>query len=208
MTPYQTFFTNRPTQEIAQTLLGKVLRYDGPNGVVSGYIVETEAYLGQDDSAAHAFKGRRTAFTEPLYGPPATIYIYQLHRQYMFDIAVQDQDVPQGVLIRAIEPKEGLTIMQENRPVAGVNITNGPGKLMQALGVQSKEMNMQPLEQAKLTVDITDGQTPANILSSARIGVNADAKTGLHPYRYYVAHNPYVSQTKKRDMDFTSRGWS
>lgn len=209
ITKYQSFFTNRPTPEIAQDLLGRLLIYHGPQGIVSGYIVETEAYLGQADSAAHAFKGRRTAFTEPLYGEPGTIYIYQLHMQYMFDIAVQDKDVPQGVLIRAIQPADGLGIMQDNRPVDGVNITNGPGKLMQALGIQSKEMNMQSLETADITIALDDQlkKHPQEILESARIGVNANGATGQHPYRFYVAHNPYVSQMKKREMDTTTFGW-
>nr|WP_252902619.1 DNA-3-methyladenine glycosylase [Paucilactobacillus hokkaidonensis] len=198
MTNYQSFYTNRETTAIAKDLLGKVLSYRSEQGVVSGYIVETEAYLGQQDSAAHAFNGRRTAFTEALYGQPGTIYIYQLRQQYMFDVVVQDEGNPQGVLIRGIEPLLGRSIMLRNRVIDGVNLTNGPGKLMQAFGIQSKQMNMQLLENADLTVKLTTDHYPAQIAASTRIGVNANGATGLQPYRFYVAHNPYVSRMKKK----------
>lgn len=207
MTEYQSFYTNRSTLAIARDLLGKVLRYQSEQGLLSGYIVEAEAYLGELDSAAHAYNGRRSTFNEALYGAPGTIYIYQLRQQYMFDVVTQKKDVPQGVLIRAIEPKDGQQLMLKNRPVTGVNLTNGPGKLMQALGVQSKRFNMQPLKNAKLTVELVSDHQPIKVASSSRIGVNANGETGLQPYRFYVDHNPYVSKMRKRDMDLTGRGW-
>lgn len=207
MTKYQSFYTNRSTVEIAQDLLGKVLSYQSDQGLLSGYIVEAEAYLGESDSAAHAYNGRRSTFNEALYGEPGTIYIYQLRQQYMFDVVTQASDVPQGVLIRAIEPKDGQQIMLKNRPVEGVNLTNGPGKLMQALGIQSKVFNMQPLENSKLTVELVTDRQPANIAASGRIGVNLNGETGLQPYRFYVAHNPYVSRMRKKDMDLNNFGW-
>ena len=77
LSEYQQFFTGRPTTEIAQDLLGKLVVYDGPDGMTGGYIVETEAYLGENDSASHAFNGRRTGYSESLYGQPGDIYLYQ-----------------------------------------------------------------------------------------------------------------------------------
>ena len=92
LSEYQQFFTGRPTTEIAQDLLGKLVVYDGPDGMTGGYIVETEAYLGENDSASHAFNGRRTGYSESLYGQPGDIYLYQIRGHYCFDIVVQDKD--------------------------------------------------------------------------------------------------------------------
>lgn len=207
MSRYQSFYTNRSTITIARDLLGKILSYKSKQGLLSGYIVEAEAYLGELDSAAHAYNGRRSTFNEALYGEPGTIYIYQLRQQYMFDVVTQEREIPQGVLIRAIEPKEGQQIMLHNRPVEGVSLTNGPGKLMQALGVQSKLFNMQPLENADLTVELESDRRPIKIVSSSRIGVNASGQTGLQPYRFYVDGNPYVSKMRRREMDLDTHGW-
>ncbi|MFD1672446.1 DNA-3-methyladenine glycosylase [Agrilactobacillus yilanensis] len=202
------FFDHRPTPAIAQDLLGKTLLYHGPHGAVGGLIVETEAYLGQQDSAAHAYQGHRSRANEALYGTPGTIYIYQRHGQFCFDIATQAKDEPQGILIRSIEPTIGLTIMTQNRPrPKPYELTNGPGKLMQALGIQDTNLNLAHLDQAPLTIDLTTFKRPIQIQESPRIGVRKNGGWVAKPLRYFVAGNPYVSKMLKRDMALDSHGW-
>ena len=176
LTKYQQFFTGRPTVEIAKDLLGKLVKYQTKNGIIGGYIVETEAYLGEKDSASHAFNGRRTGYSESLYGMPGNIYL-------------------------------NIDKMIENRQMAGVNITNGPGKLVQALGIHSRDLDGQPMETSPLTVDLHNYKIPGEIAISARIGVNLKGKDGLSPRRFYVKGNPYVSNVKKQDMDLECHGW-
>ncbi len=133
------FFSEGTTDEITKKLLGKLLVYNSPQGLMSGYITEAEAYLGAKDSAAHAYQGKRTPSNEALYGYPGTVYIYSIHSRLCLDIATQAKDTPEGILIRGIEPYQGIKWMERNRSKHGYNLTNGPGKLMQALGIEDKK---------------------------------------------------------------------
>lgn len=208
LTDYQRFFTERPTVEIARSLLGKQIVYHSKTGDTGGLIVETEAYLGEHDSASHAFNGRRTDYSKSLYGQPGNAYIYQIRSHYCFDVVVQDAEEPQGVLIRAIEPTRNLTQMIKNRGRSGVNVTNGPGKLMQALGIQSRHLDGQSLENGPLTIEIDQHfKIPQEIMTTSRIGVNQSGKNGQSPYRFFVKGNPYVSGIHKRDVDLEHHGW-
>jgi DNA-3-methyladenine glycosylase len=201
------FYSSSTTDQISREMLGMLLTYDSPKGLVGGWIVETEAYMGQKDSAAHAFKGRRTASNEPLYGPPGTVYIYSIHGRYLLDVAAQEKDVPQGVLIRAVEPTIGLDIMEQNRTKHGVDLTNGPGKLMEAFGIADKKMNMEIFGDSKLNIHQQDKKIPAHIEESNRIGVANQGTWATKPLRYFVKGNPYVSGIKKRDVDLKTHGW-
>lgn len=201
------FYASASTDEIAKQMLGMLLTYESPKGRVGGWIVETEAYMGQKDSAAHAFKGRRTASNEPLYGPPGTVYIYSIHGRYLLDVAAQEKDVPQGVLIRAIEPTIGKDIMLTNRAKDGVDLTNGPGKLMEAFGISDKKMNMHIFGDVALDIHQDEKKVPAVIESSNRIGVSNQGDWATKPLRYFVKGNPFVSGIRKRDVDSETRGW-
>lgn len=207
LSAYQRFFTGRPTTTIARDLLGKLVRYRGLDGETAGYIVETEAYLGENDSASHAFNGRRTGYTESLYGQPGNIYLYQIRGRYCFDIVVQAAGNPQGVLLRGIEPAVGRSLMEKRREQHGANVSNGPAKLIQALGINSRELDGQTMEDAPLTVDLSGGKIPREIIVSSRIGVNRSGKDGNAQRRFYVAGNPYVSGMKRREMDLIKHGW-
>lgn len=207
MTTMAEFFSGRSTEIITRDLLGKLMRYESPKGLVSGYIVEAEAYLGVADSAAHAYEGRRTKANDALYGAPGNIYIYTSRGYYAFDIAVQREGEPQGILVRGVEPKDGLDIMMSNREKSGSELTNGPGKLMQAFGVSDLHWNNTMLENSPFTIDLQDTRQPAKILTSARIGVSKRGGQTNAPYRYYVAGNPYVSGMRKRDMNLETHGW-
>lgn len=207
LTKYQQFFTGRPTPEIARDLLGKMVEYHDHGGVTGGYIVEVEAYLGEGDSASHAFNGRRTGYSESLYGMPGNIYLYQIRGHYCFDIVVQNEEEPQGVLLRGMEPALGVAQMKKNRQMTGVSISNGPGKLVQALGIHSRDLDGQPMETSALTVNLDDYKVPQEVVTTARIGVNLKGKNGLSPERFFVKGNPYVSNMRKREMDLENHGW-
>ncbi|PTM24090.1 3-methyladenine DNA glycosylase [Lactobacillus sp. PFC-70] len=200
------FYTGRPTEQIAQELLGHELVYTTPAGTMSGWIVETEAYLGQQDTAAHAFNGRHTAANAALYDAPGTIYIYVLRGFYMFDVATQAAGTPQGILIRGIEPHQGLDLMRQHRDKPDPAITNGPGKLMAALGIQSKALNRTMLGAKNLTITPTMTRRPKQVAATARVGVS-DGSWHDRPLRYVVAGNPYVSASRKRDWDREHHGW-
>lgn len=200
------FFTGRPTPQIAQDLLGHELVYQTPAGTMSGWIVEAEAYLGEQDTAAHAFNGRYTAANAALYDAPGTIYIYILRGYYMFDVATQAAGTPQGILIRGIEPHEGLELMQRNRDKPIPDVTNGPGKLMAALGIQSKDLNRTMLGAQNLTITPTATRQPKEVAAMSRVGVSAGSWQD-RPLRFTVAGNPFVSGSRKRDWDRENHGW-
>ncbi|WP_251545863.1 DNA-3-methyladenine glycosylase [Limosilactobacillus caecicola] len=207
MDDYQRFFTGRPTTTIAQDLLGRLVLYQGASGTVGGLIVETEAYLGEDDSASHAAGGRRTHYTESLYGAPGTLYIYQIRSHYCFDIVVQNTGEPHGILLRAIEPTVNVQQMIKNRGMTGVNVSNGPGKLMQALGIQDRSLDGQPMAIAPLKIKLQKRRMPRQIISGPRVGVNQAGKNASDRLRFYVAGNPYVSKIRQRDVDSEHYGW-
>lgn len=201
------FFSDGTTDEIAKKLLGKLLVYHSVAGVMSGYITETEAYLGVKDTTAHAFAGKRTPSNEPLYGVPGTVYIYSIHSRLCLDIATQAKDIPEGILIRGIQPVQGIELMEQNRAKHGFDLTNGPGKLMEALDITDKQMNLLEFGDTKLDIDLAHGKTPEKIISTGRIGVSTQGSWSEKPYRFIVAGNPYVSKVTKRDMNLTTYGW-
>lgn len=200
------FFTGRPTEQIAQELLGHELIYQTPAGTMSGWIVEAEAYLGEQDTAAHAFNGRYTAANAALYDDPGTIYIYVLRGYYMLDVATQANGIPQGILIRGIEPNRGIELMQTHRDKPLPDLTNGPGKLTAALGLQSKALNRTPLGAQNLTITPTVTRHPRQVMATSRVGVSAGSWQDK-PLRYTVAGNPFVSGSRKRDWDRENHGW-
>ncbi|MDD9150596.1 MULTISPECIES: DNA-3-methyladenine glycosylase [unclassified Sporolactobacillus] len=204
---YSDFFNHRPTEEIARAILGKRLVYRSPQGLLSGYLVEVEAYLGEKDSTAHAYKGRRTAANEALYGPPATIYIFTLRGYMMLNVITQNPGTPQGILIRAAEPEHGRAIMEQNRGKTGFALTSGPGRLTQAFGIRDRSLNLESMGTAPLHIALNGGRQPAEIAASARIGVSRRGNSTFAPYRFFVKGNPYVSDMKKRDMDLATHGW-
>lgn len=202
------FFQNRSTAEIARDLLGRVLTYDSPNGLVGGLIVETEAYLGPTDRAAHSYGGHRSPANEGLYCVGGSLYIYSRRQYYFLDISTQEKDNPEGILIRAIQPTIGQEIMLANRIKGGFELTNGPGKFMQAFGVVDKSADLLLLTDSPFTVNLDHKKTPNTIAASPRIGINAsDATWANAPLRFYVSGNPFVSRLRKRDYDLANFGW-
>lgn len=207
---YSTYFTNQSTDKIARDLLGRPLYFNNDQKL-GGYIAECEAYMGVNDRAAHSYGGRRSQANEGLYGPGGTIYIYSQRQYFFFDIATQEKDEPQGILIRAIEPAWGIETMIHNRSgKTGPLLTNGPGKMMQALGITSRKWDLHFLSDSPFTIDLDDNHKniPQEIIASPRIGINqSDPVWTNKKLRFFVKGNPYVSKMKKRDYQ-ENHGWA
>lgn len=199
---YDSFFKNRPTETIAEDLLGRTLSFNNGNEVLSGTIVETEAYLGQKDRAAHSYNGRRSQANEGLYRSGGTLYIYAQRQYFFFDVATQEAGIPEGVLIRAIDPIQGITTMEKNRHhKTGVLLTNGPAKMMQAFGIDSRKWDLHSLADSPFDIDLTAKKNIQEIKAMPRIGINqSDPYWAQKELRYIVAGNPYVSDMKKKDF--------
>jgi DNA-3-methyladenine glycosylase len=191
--PLPQAFYARDTERVARELLGCVLECHGPEGVASGRIVETEAYLGEHDAACHAAVGR-TARTEPLYGAPGTAYVYFIYGMYWcFNAVTRETGHPAAVLVRALEPLEGIDLMRARRPRArrDVDLTNGPGKLCGALGIDGRH-NGVPLYHVPLLVRPRAPVPDRDVIVTPRIGITRAADW---PLRWLVADSPYVSRT-------------
>lgn len=188
-------FYLRPTLEVARDLLGKHLVYQDESGPLRGMIVETEAYIGQDDPACHAAAGK-TARTALMFGKPGIAYIYFIYGMYYCLNAVTEAvDFPAAVLIRAVAPLGGKTIMQERRPRAkGKNLTNGPGKLCQAFGLD-KAMNGADLCASPLFISEGMAIKAGMIRTTTRIGISSGKS---FPWRFCLKDNPYVSKPNHR----------
>ncbi|MFS0561337.1 DNA-3-methyladenine glycosylase [Terribacillus sp. 179-K 1B1 HS] len=187
----QSFF-EQPTLELAPSLLGCLLVHETPEGITSGYIVETEAYRGALDRAAHSFNNRRTKRTEIMFHAPGHIYTYTMHRQVLLNVVSADSEIPEAVLIRALEPKEGIGLMETRRPGRKQReLTNGPGKLCQAMGIMQSHygghFTNPPLY-------ITQGYTPEQVEIGPRIGIPNAQEARDFPWRFWVHGNRYVSK--------------
>lgn len=186
-------FYDRDTEAVARDLLGCVLECHSSAGVASGRIVETEAYLGEHDLACHAAAGR-TNRAAPLYGPPGISYVYFIYGvHWCFNAVTRQAGLPSAVLVRAIEPLAGLELMRDRRPAAkrDPDLTNGPGKLCAALGIDGRHNT---LSLQRPPVVIREGITVAasEVLVTPRIGIRQAADW---PLRWLIADNPYVSRT-------------
>lgn len=185
-------FYDRDTEIVSRELLGAVLECDTDAGRASGVIVETEAYVGEHDAACHAAAGR-TRRTEPLYGPPGNAYVYFIYgMHWCINAVTRAEGLPSAVLIRALEPLEGLELMRQRRPRARSDrdLTNGPGKLCAALGVDSR-MNGLSLQRRPVVIRAGEPVADSDVAITPRIGISVAAEW---PLRYFVRDNPFVSR--------------
>jgi DNA-3-methyladenine glycosylase len=182
-------FFNRPTLRVARELLGTILVRRINRYKLSGRIVETEAYIGVDDPASHAF-GKMTRRNKLMFGPPGHAYIYFIYgNHYCLNFVTESEGYPAAVLIRAFEPLTGIKRMAKNRgeSLPG-NLTNGPGKLCQALRID-KKLNGTSLDSDQLYLVESD-QEKIEVGNSPRIGVSRGKNS---KWRFFVKNNPYVS---------------
>lgn len=203
-------FYARPTLIVAQDLIGKVLVHETRAGVASGVIVETEAYIGEEDPACHAAPGR-TQRNEPLYGPPGVAYVYLNYGiHYLVNAVTEPDGWPAAVLIRALEPLEGLELMRKRRargrgtgrrpsdfPVA--DLCRGPGNLSRALGIDLRQ-NRLDLTGGPLRIEDHGLSAGREVRWSRRIGIHVGVE---HEWRCTDASSASVSgvrsQRRRRD---------
>ncbi|TDM05316.1 DNA-3-methyladenine glycosylase [Macrococcus lamae] len=190
------------TLSAAKELLGKKLTTLVDGSVTSGYITEVEAYLGITDKAAHAYQGRRTKKNDMMYSDYGTIYVYTMHGHHCMNFITRDAESPEGVLIRAVEPLEGIEVMQERRGRMD-HLTDGPGKLTKSLGVKRELHNGLKLNEGPVMIE--EGRVPELILESKRIGIDNKEEATDYLYRFTVKGNPYVSKDRVKPAD--SNGW-
>lgn len=193
-------FYDRPTLDVARDLLGKVLIHRTLDGTTAGAIVEVEAYIGEDDPACHAAPGPTTR-NAPLYGPPGVAYVYLnygLH--YMVNAVTEAKGSPAAVLIRALEPLDGLSLMHRRRrstnwrqgkpDVPEHQLCRGPGNLTCALGITLTE-NTRPLTRTPLTIE-DRGIVVGDVAWSPRVGIRVGTE---RPWRCIVTSSQAVSRT-------------
>ncbi|MEI6348980.1 MAG: DNA-3-methyladenine glycosylase [Bacteroidota bacterium] len=181
------FYLQQDVVSIARQLLGKLLVTEINGRITSGYIVETEAYAGVTDKASHAFGGRRTPRTEIMYRSGGTAYVYFCYGMHsLFNVVTNQRDIPHAVLIRAIQPVEGLDIMMKRANKSRVDKTfaNGPGKVAKILGINTTHTDF---DLCNSEIEIFDiGKKPSSIVSSPRIGVDYAGEDALLPYRFVM----------------------
>lgn len=190
--PLPPSFYEQPTLELAKNLLGNILIKETKEGTSSGIIVETEAYLGLKDRAAHSYGNRRTKRTEIMYHQPGSIYTYQMHTHCLVNVVSAEEGVPEAVLIRAVEPYTGIDLMLKRRPVNKFqNLTSGPGKLTKALGITMEDYGGTFF---KPPLFIAKGNKKPVVEQGKRIGIDNSGEAKDYPYRFFVPDNPFVSK--------------
>ncbi|WP_226035553.1 DNA-3-methyladenine glycosylase [Aquibacillus saliphilus] len=191
--PHDISFYNQPTLELAQSLLGCLLIKETSDGIAAGIIVETEAYKGPVDQAAHSFNNRRTKRTEVMFGLPGYTYTYSMHTHCLFNVVSGPINKPEAVLIRAVEPYLNRQLMTTRRPkiTTEQQLTNGPGKLTKALGISMSDYG-HLLDQEPLWISPSQ-LSSIEISSGPRIGIGNSGEAKDYPWRYFIKGNPYVS---------------
>ena len=203
------FYQRTDTTRVARELLGKlVVVPDEAGRRISGMIVETEAYLGETDRAAHSYGGRRTARNEVMYGPAGHVYVFFVYGMYyQFNVVTGPVDHPHAILIRAVEPVEGIEIMRRRRSVpkavtTGVrravmpdrNLTSGPGKLCIALDID-RSLNGEDLLGPCVWLEDYREFSNDEIAVGKRIGIDYAGEDAEKPWRFWVKGNEFVSKT-------------
>ncbi|MEO5906786.1 MAG: DNA-3-methyladenine glycosylase [Saprospiraceae bacterium] len=195
------YYATHDVTHLAKDLLGKFLCTDINGFHCSGMIVETEAYRGPDDRAAHSFNNRRTPRTEVMFWQGGVAYIYVCYgMHHLMNVVTASTDIAHAVLIRALEPADGIDIMAERRQMGASDsrLTKGPGALSVAMCLR-KELTGTPLFKPHTPVWIEDRKvtfTSNDICISKRIGVESAGDAAHWPWRYFVKGNRYVSAKK------------
>ena len=193
------FFKGKCT-DIAKSLLGKLLITKAPEGIAGGIIVETEAYLGKKDPSCHLSNGL-TKRNGPFYNGSGTIYVFKIHRYNNLNFISEYNSHPECTLIRAIEPTHGLKLMKKRRGTDELlNLTTGPGKLTEALGITKEKSNNKKINTNMISIFNTN-LTNFDTVSATRIGIS---KATDWPLRYYIKNNPFVSRKSKKEKTFVS----
>lgn len=193
------FYQRKDVVKVAKDLLGKFLVTNWDGQYTSGMIVETEAYAGAIDKASHAYGNRRTARTEIMYRASGVAYVYLCYGiHHLFNVVTNGENIPHAVLIRAIEPVDGIDIMLERRGKEKLepSLSAGPGAMSMALGIQTYHTG-KDLFGAELHIEDRGVKIPKkDIVADTRVGVAYAQDHAYWPYRFYIKGNKYVSKGK------------
>ncbi|MCG3167106.1 MAG: putative 3-methyladenine DNA glycosylase [Bacteroidia bacterium] len=184
------FYLQDDVVSLSKQLLGKVLFTREGKTITAGIITETEAYAGITDKASHAYGGRRTQRTETMYAEGGVSYVYLCYGMYsLFNVVTNEKDIPHAVLVRAIQPFEGINKILERRKSDKLKkgLTTGPGKVSIALGINFRSHNAQKLSGNKIWIEDRKISFPENkIFSGPRIGVDYAGEDAKLPYRFWI----------------------
>jgi DNA-3-methyladenine glycosylase len=191
------FYTHPDVVRVARRLLGQLLVVSTRSGPVSGIIVETEAYRGPEDRASHAYGGRRTLRTETMYARGGTAYVYFVYGMYhQFNVVTGVADVPHAVLVRALEPVEGLAVMRRRRGGGSLHaLTSGPGKLCIALGIDRRHDRADLLGD-RIWIEARPPVPARAIAAGPRVGIDYAEAWVDRPWRFWLRDNPFVSRVR------------
>lgn len=170
-----------------------LLVHEVEDGITAGWIVETEAYIGPGDQAAHSFNNRRTKRTEVMFGQAGYVYTYVMHTHCLVNIVSGEVGHPEAVLIRAVEPYIGLEKMYERRGFdkKEQQLTNGPGKLTKAMAI-TQDLYGHPI--FKKPLYLVEGNVPKMIQSGPRIGIGNSGEAKEYPWRFWISQNQFISR--------------
>lgn len=196
-------FYSRHSWEVARDILGKILVHESPDGVTSGKIVEVEAYDGTIDKASHAYNNLRTNRTEIQFGPAGFTYIYLIYGMHCcFNVVADEIEAPGAVLIRALEPVDGLELMCARRGLKNlshksmIELCNGPGKLCSAMGINTNFYGSDLVNGPLYIAEDTWGQDTIEVAATPRIGIDHAGEDKHLLWRFIIANSPYISRMK------------
>jgi DNA-3-methyladenine glycosylase len=189
-------FYDRDVVQVARRLLGQRLARVVGDAVTAGRIVEVEAYLARDDTANHAHRGQ-TRRNASMFGPPGQAYVYAIHARFCLNVVTEPAGVPSAVLIRAVEPLEGLELMQQRRGTLDrLDLARGPARLCEAFAIDRTLDGCDLTAGKHLWIDAGGPQAdPFEIVTAARVGVTSAKDL---PLRFFVADSPFVSRRQRR----------
>lgn len=196
LVPLSRSFYARPVLTVARDCLGKLLVHRIESDILVGRIVETEAYRGPEDQAAHSYRGRRTPRTEVMFGPAGFAYLFFVYgMHWQFNVVTGQPEQPQAVLVRAVEPVSGIEQMAARRNMGGTrrNLTNGPGKVCSAFGLGAEQYGMDLCRGPLFLADAPR----ARAARSERVGVDYAGVWAKKPWRFFEPDNPYVSRARR-----------
>ncbi|MDQ2084905.1 DNA-3-methyladenine glycosylase [Herbivorax sp. ANBcel31] len=188
-------FYERNTLTVAKELLGKNLIHNTSEGTTTGKIVEVEAYIGPLDAAAHTFRGKRSSRNEVAFGLGGYAYVYLIYGMYhCFNIVTNVEEKPEAVLIRAIEPIDGIDLMKKRRKTDVIrNLCSGPGKLCQAMSI-TRETNGVDLCKSDVYVTENKDVDSKDIISTPRVNIDYAGEAKDYPWRYMIKDNKFISK--------------
>ncbi len=199
-------FYIRNTTTVAKELLGCFLNHKTTEGITIGRIVEVEAYMGPEDKGAHSYQGRHTPTMDPLYNMGGYAYIFQLHGyNYCLNVVTQDESLPQAVLIRGLEPFEGIELMARRRKIdlsvvtkaKLKNLTNGPSKLCQAFNITTSLNGIDLCGDKLFITSETDSDIKNKLSVSPRINIDYAGEYKDKPWRFFLNGNEFVSRVNR-----------